>query len=144
MSSSCFRVICLLHSCIDVVLGALIMFYFSDIAVFSVGRETASKLLGSTPHDQLLIKTSEALVGACYVFIGILLFMVAFVKDRDFQSFFAKGCALMHVLMAVWRLFFERKIEDVARDLPRQVVGDIFLAMSWVFFLIRNWREKYD
>ncbi|KAH7439409.1 hypothetical protein KP509_04G059400 [Ceratopteris richardii] len=120
------------------------MFYFSDIAVFSVGRETASKLLGSTPHDQLLIKTSEALVGACYVFIGILLFMVAFVKDRDFQSFFAKGCALMHVLMAVWRLFFERKIEDVARDLPRQVVGDIFLAMSWVFFLIRNWREKYD
>ncbi|KAH7441825.1 hypothetical protein KP509_03G056300 [Ceratopteris richardii] len=90
MSSSCFRVICLLHSCIDVVLGALIRFYFSDIAVFSVGRETASKLLGSTPHDQLLIKTSEALVGACYVFIGILLFMVAFVKDRDFQSFLQK------------------------------------------------------
>ncbi|MCO5559259.1 hypothetical protein L7F22_012854 [Adiantum nelumboides] len=139
-----FRVICLLHSCIDVVFGSLIMFFLSDMAAVGLGKETASKLLGSTPHDQLLIKTSEALVGVCYVFIGILLFMVAFVKDRDFQSFFAKGCVLMHVLMAAWRLFFERKIEDFARDWPRQIVGDCLLGMSWVFFLVRNWREKYD
>ena len=142
--SSSFKLICLLHSCIDVVSGSLIMFFLSEMATVGVGKETASKLLGSTPHDQLLIKTSEALVGVCYVFIGIMLFMVAFVKDKEFQSFFAKGCVLMHMLMAAWRLFFERRIEDVAWDWPRQIIGDFFLAMSWVLFLVKNWREKYD
>jgi hypothetical protein len=120
------------------------MFFLSEMATVGVGKETASKLLGSTPHDQLLIKTSEALVGVCYVFIGIMLFMVSFVKDKEFQSFFAKGCVLMHMLMAGWRIFFERRIEDVARDWPRQIIGDFFLAMSWVLFLLKSWREKYD
>lgn len=124
--------------------GSLIMFFLSEMATVGLGKETASKLLGSTPHDELLIKTSEALVGICYVIIGILLFMVAFVKDTEFQSFFAKGCVLIHVLMAAWRLFFERRVEDFAWDWPRQVVGDFLLAMSWVFFLMWHWREKYD
>ncbi|EEF30677.1 conserved hypothetical protein [Ricinus communis] len=70
--------------------------------------------------------------------------MVAFIKDREFQSFFAKGCVLLHVSMAIWRIYFERKLEDLAHDLPRLVVGDIVLGLSWVFFLVYSWREKYD
>ena len=46
--------------------------------------------------------------------------------------------------MAVWRVSFERKLDDLALDWPRQAVGDIALALSWVFFLVYSWREKYD
>lgn len=120
------------------------MFYTNDFNVFGHGTEIARKLQGSTPHDQLLIRTSDSFSGLLLFAIGFLLFMVAFVKDRGFQSFFAKGCVLLHVTMAVWRIYFERKLEDLARDWPRQVVGDIALALSWVFFLVYSWREKYD
>lgn len=142
--SNCFRVVCLLHSCIDVVSGSLMMFFLKEMATFGHGKEVSTKLLGSTPQDQLLIKTSEALVGFCLVIIGILLFMVSFVKDRDFQSFFAKGCVLIHALMVAWRFSFERKIALFAWDWQRQVIGDFLLATSWVFCLVWNWREKYD
>ncbi|KAJ7948654.1 Transmembrane protein [Quillaja saponaria] len=70
--------------------------------------------------------------------------MVTFVKDKEFQSFFAKGCILLHISMAVWRAHFERKLEDLAHDWPRQAVGDLALALSWVFFLVYSLMEKYD
>ena len=120
------------------------MFYTNEVTVFGHGIEIATKLRGSTPHDQLLIQTSDSFSGLLLFAIGFLLFMVAFVKDREFQSFFAKGCVLLHVSMAFWRIYFERNLEDLARDLPRLVVGDIALALSWVFFLVYSWREKYD
>ncbi|KAF8409263.1 hypothetical protein HHK36_005337 [Tetracentron sinense] len=143
MGSSGFFVICLLHSVVALTCGALMMFYLNEISVFGHGRETAIKLLGSTPHDQLLIQISDSFAGLLLFGIGFLLFMVAFVNDRDFQSFFAKGCVILHVIMALWRFSFERKLEDLARDWPRQVVGDIVLALSWVFFLVYSWREKF-
>ncbi|GAB4849513.1 hypothetical protein Ancab_004307 [Ancistrocladus abbreviatus] len=144
MGSSGFPVICLLHSMIALTCGALMMFYTNEVCVFGHGEETASKLQGSTLHDQLLIHTSDSFSGLLLFAIGFLLFMVAFVKDRKFQSFFAKGCVLLHLLMAFWRIYFERKLEDLARDMPRLVVGDVALALSWVFFLVYSWREKYD
>ncbi|PIA36683.1 hypothetical protein AQUCO_03300115v1 [Aquilegia coerulea] len=144
MASNGFFLICLLHSLIALTSGILIMFYLQEISVFGHGNETSSKILGSTPHDQLLIQTSESLTGLLLCVIGLLLFMVSFVKDGKFQSFFAKGCVVIHVCIAVWRIFIERKIEDLARDWPKQVVGDIALALSWVFFLVYSWREKYD
>ncbi|TXG66957.1 hypothetical protein EZV62_008232 [Acer yangbiense] len=124
--------------------GALMMLYTKEISVFVHGIEVASKLQGSTPHDQLLIQTSDSFSGLLLFAIGFLLFMVSFVKDREFQSFFSKGCVLLHVSMAVWRVSFERKLDDLALDWPRQAVGDIALALSWVFFLVYSWREKYD
>ena len=120
------------------------MFYSNELSVFGHGVETASKLRGSTPHDQLLIKTADSFSGLLLFGVGVLLFMVAFVEDRDFQGFFAKGCFLLHIAMAVWRACFERKLEDLSSDWPRQVVGDIALACSWVFLLVYSWREKYD
>ncbi|KAL5736328.1 hypothetical protein ACOSP7_030786 [Xanthoceras sorbifolium] len=144
MGSSGFFLICILHSVIALTCGALMMFYTKEIAIFGHGIEVASKLQGSTPHDQLLIQTSDSFSGLLLFAIGFLLFMVAFVKDREFQSFFAKGCVLLHVSMAVWRVGFERKLVDLAHDWPKHVVGDIALALSWVFFLVYSWREKYD
>ncbi|XP_075080061.1 uncharacterized protein LOC107797560 [Nicotiana tabacum] len=144
MGSSGFFTICILHSLIATTSGALIMFYLNEISVLGHGIETARKLLGSTPHDQLVIKTSDSFVGLLLCVIGLLLFMVSFVKDREFQGFFAKGCVLLHVAMGLWRVYFERKLEDLAYDWPRQLVGDFVLALSWVFFLVNSWREKYD
>ncbi|KAF5799683.1 hypothetical protein HanXRQr2_Chr07g0307311 [Helianthus annuus] len=115
-----------------------------EVFAFSHGTEIASKLLGSTPHDQLLIETSDSFSGLLLFAVGILLFMVAFVKDRDFQSFFAKGCVLLHIAMAIWRIYFERKLEELGRDWLRLVFGDFVLALSWVLFLVYSWREKYD
>ncbi|KAL5575408.1 hypothetical protein UlMin_018441 [Ulmus minor] len=144
MSSSAFFVICLLHSLIALTCGALMMFYMKEIYTFGHGNETATKLLGSSPHDQLLIRTSDSFSGLLLFAIGFLLFMVSFVKDRDFQAFFAKGCMVLHVFMALWRVYFERKVEDLAWDSMRQTVGDVLLSFSWVFFLVYSWREKYD
>ncbi|MCL7040768.1 hypothetical protein MKW94_000269 [Papaver nudicaule] len=144
MGSSGFVLISLLHSVIAITTGVLMMFYSREIYEFGHGIETANKLLGSNPHDQLLIQTSDSFSGLLLCVIGIFLFMVAFVKDSKFQSFFAKGCVLIHICTAVWRIYFERRLEDLAWDWPRQVVGDIILAASWVLFLVYSWREKYD
>lgn len=120
------------------------MFYTNEASVFGHGIEIASKLKGSTPHDQLLIQISESFSGLLLISIGFVLFMVSFVKDREFQTYFAKGCILLHVSMAVWRVCFEGKLEDLAYEWPRQVAGDITLAFSWIFFIVYSWREKYD
>ncbi|CAK7322460.1 unnamed protein product [Dovyalis caffra] len=139
-----FFIICILHSTIAITLGSLIMFYLKEIYVLGHGIETAQKLSGSTPHDQLLIQISNSFAGLLMFVLGFLVFMVAFVKDREFQNFFAKGCALLHVAMALWRFCFERRVEDLAWDWPKQAVGDFVLALSWASFLVYTWREKYD
>lgn len=144
MGSSGFFIICMLHSAITLTCGALIMFYLKETFVLGHGTKTARKLLGSTPHDQLLIQISNSFAGLLLFAVGLLLLMVAFVKDTEFQSFFAKGCVLLHVSMALWRVYFERRLEDLARDWPRQLVGDLVLAFSWILFLIYSWMEKYD
>ncbi|KAL2456544.1 hypothetical protein Adt_37082 [Abeliophyllum distichum] len=144
MESPGFALICILHSLMALTCGALMMFYSNEVLLFSHGKEHASKLMGSTPHDQLLIRTSDSFSGLLLFAIGFLLFMVAFVKDREFHSFFAKGCVLLHVAMAIWRFYFERKVEVLGCDWLRLVVGDIALGISWVFFLVYSWREKYD
>ncbi|KAL2341890.1 hypothetical protein Fmac_009830 [Flemingia macrophylla] len=142
-SSAAFAVICMLHSAIAVTSGALMMFYMKEVYTLGHGVQTATRLLGSTPHDQLLIKTSDSFSGLLLVAIGFLLFMVSFVRDRDFQAFFAKGCTLLHLFMAVWRVYFERKVQDLAWDWLRQTVGDLLLALSWLFFLLYSWRENW-
>ncbi|KAK1270062.1 hypothetical protein QJS04_geneDACA004321 [Acorus gramineus] len=143
-SSSGFFAICLLHSAIAITCGGLMMFYRDEISLIGHSPETAARLQGSTPHDRLLISTSDSFAGLLLFAIGFLLFMVAFVRDRDFQAFFAKGCALLHLSMAFWRVLFERRLEDLAWDWPRQIVGDFLLSLSWVLFLVYSWREKYD
>lgn len=142
--SSGFFVICILHSVLAVTCGAFIMFFLKEISVLGHGTETARKIRGSTPHDQLLIEISNSFAGLLLFVVGFLLFMVAFVKDREFQSFFAKGLILIHISVALWRVFFERRLDDLAYDWPRQLIGDFVLALSWVFFLVYSWREKYD
>ncbi|WCJ30763.1 hypothetical protein M5689_012302 [Euphorbia peplus] len=144
MASNVFFIICLLHSFVAITFGSSIMFYLKEISILGHGIETAEKLIGSTQHDQLLIQISSSFGGLLLFAIGLLIFMVGFVKDREFQSFFAKGCVLLHVTMAIWRVYFERKLEDLAMHWPKQMIGDLMLALSWVFFLVYTWREKYD
>ncbi|XVE50252.1 hypothetical protein DITRI_Ditri01bG0146900 [Diplodiscus trichospermus] len=144
MSLPGFFIICVLHSIVSITSGALMLFYTKEVSVFGYGHGIASKLQGSTPHDQLLIQTSESFSGLLLLIIGFVLLMVAFVKDTGFQSFFAKGCVLLHISMAIWRVTFERKLEELADEWLRQALGDIALGLSWVFLLVYSWREKYD
>lgn len=111
-----FSVICFLLSLVSITSGSLRMFYLKEFAILSHGTETAQKLSGSTPHDQLLIQTSNSFSGLLLFVVGFLLFMVAFVKDSEFQSFFARGCFLLHVSMALGRVYFERRLEVLAWD----------------------------
>ena len=55
-------------------------------------------------------------------------------KESEFHSFFAKGCVLLLVSMALWRVHFKRRIEGLAWDWPWQVIEDFALALSWVSF----------
>ncbi|PIN18339.1 hypothetical protein CDL12_08999 [Handroanthus impetiginosus] len=144
MVSQAFFRICMVHSLVALTCGALMMFYSDEVFIISHGKAHASKLLGSTPHDQLLIRTSDSFSGLLLSAVGFLLFMVAFVKETEFHSFFAKGCVILHVSMAIWRAYFERKVEVLGHDWLRLVVGDIAFGASWVLFLVCSWREKYD
>lgn len=143
-NASAFPVICVLHSIIALFSGYLMMFNARGIYSLSHGVETAGKLIGSTPHDQLLIRTSDSFAGLLLLAIGLLLFMVAGVKDREFQDFFAKGCTILHIFVAAWRFLIEREVEDLAWDSVRLTVGDFLLAFSWLLFVVYSWREKYD
>ncbi|KAK4778525.1 hypothetical protein SAY86_006053 [Trapa natans] len=136
MASSRFFLICAVHSLVAITCGALMMFYSSEVS--------AIKVRGSTSHDQLLIRTSDSFSGLLLVAIGFMLIMVGFVNDRGFQDFFARGCVILHLSTAVWRFYFEKKVDDLAQEWPKKVVGDIALAASWFFFLVYSWREKYD
>ncbi|KAL8032118.1 hypothetical protein ABFX02_13G073700 [Erythranthe guttata] len=144
MVSAGFFIICTVHSAVALTSGALMMFYSDEFFVFSHGEAQATELLGSTQHDRLLIRTSHSFSGLLLFAVGFFLFMVAFVKDIDFHAFFAKGCVLLHVAMAVWRIYFDSKIEVLGHAWLRLVVGDIALGVSWVLFLVYSWREKYD
>ncbi|CAN6991330.1 unnamed protein product [Brassica rapa subsp. trilocularis] len=142
MNSHLFRVICILHSVIALTSGTLMMFYTEKASIFGHGSDIANKLKGSTPHDELLIQISQSFSGLLLFAIGLVLFMVSFVKDREFHGFFAGGSVILYVLMALWRVVFEWKVEDLAFECPKQALGDIALAVSWVFFLVYTWREK--
>ncbi|KAJ6975795.1 hypothetical protein NC653_031585 [Populus alba x Populus x berolinensis] len=116
------------------------MFYLREISVVGHGTETAQKLLGSTPHDQLLIQISNSFAGLLLFVVGFLVFMVASVKDREFQNFFAKGCALLHVVMALWRFCFERRVEDLAWDWPKQLkIGSVHRGREALDVLMSSW-----
>ncbi|CAA6667999.1 unnamed protein product [Spirodela intermedia] len=132
-SSSAFFAVCILQAAVAATCGALMMFYLDEVAVFGHGSETARKLRGSTPHDQLLIQTSDSFAGCSSSRSGSRL-----------PGLLRKGCVLLHAAMALWRIFFERRLEDLAHDWPRQLVGDLVLSLSWILFLVYSWREKYD
>ena len=88
--------ICIMHSLVALSCGGMMMFHSYEFLEFSHRRDHANKFAGSTPHDQLLIRTSDSFSGLLLFAIGFLLLMVAFVKNRDFQSYFARGCVLLH------------------------------------------------
>ncbi|KAG4933520.1 hypothetical protein JHK87_047522 [Glycine soja] len=63
MVSSIYTFMYVLHSIIALTCGALMIFYSKEISVLGHRSETASKLQGTTPYDQLLIDTSDSFSG---------------------------------------------------------------------------------
>ncbi|KAL4391790.1 hypothetical protein HN51_013241 [Arachis hypogaea] len=74
-----------------------------------------------------VIKTSDSFFGVLLVTIVFILFRVSFVKDKDFQAFFAEGCTLLCIVMAFWRASFEREVKDFACDWLHQSIRDALL-----------------
>lgn len=52
-------------------------FYGKEISVFNYDIETSQKLFDSTPRDQLLIQSSNAMAALILFVLGLVLFMVA-------------------------------------------------------------------
>ncbi|XP_074580911.1 uncharacterized protein LOC141837399 [Curcuma longa] len=101
--------------------GTLMMFCPNEIDVLGIGhgQETVRKLQGSTPHDQLLIRTSDSFADSLFVpSSSPSVFSSSSSPSSQlplFQVFFAKGCVLVHAAMALRRLCFELRLERTSR-----------------------------
>ena len=88
MSSwSIFRVICLFHAFVNVLMGSFMVLSVSTLSRWIHGDEVAEKLhLTDEDEKSQLIKTSESLVGMMLIFIAILLYMVSHLQQIEFQQ----------------------------------------------------------
>lgn len=85
---SLFRLVCLFHALIDVVMGSLMVFSLSALSRWAHGADVTDQLHlneNDTDEKSQLIQTSESLVGMMLIFIAILLFMVSHIDQTAFQ-----------------------------------------------------------
>lgn len=103
------------------------------------GDDVADQLIGSSTEKKspevLNLRSSESLVGVLLVDIGLILGVVATVKDPKFQRNFACVALGTHALMALWRVRVESKLPALKKDWKGQLVGDALMASSWCAFL---------
>ncbi|UJR21393.1 hypothetical protein I4U23_024483 [Adineta vaga] len=136
-SWSLFRLVCLFHAFIDIFMGLLMIFSISTISRIAHGDEITNKLhLIDDDEKSRLIQTSESLVGMMLIFIGVLLYMVSSLEDKKFQRYFSKGCILIHILLACWRIFVEAKIQVLQKDVHGQIITDLVFAGTWLIVLL--------
>ncbi|CAF4219683.1 unnamed protein product, partial [Adineta steineri] len=48
--------------------------------------------------------------------------MVSYFEDITFQRYFSKGCILIHVLLASWRIFVEAQVQTLQKDVKGQII----------------------
>ncbi|CAF0891296.1 unnamed protein product [Rotaria sp. Silwood1] len=137
MSSwSLFRIVCLFHAFINVFMGSFMVLSVSTLARLAHGEEVTKKLhLTDEDEKSQLIQTSESLVGMMLIFIAILLYMVSHVEQIEFQRYFSKGCILIHLLLAMWRIFVEARVQTLHKDVKGQILTDLIFAATWVIVL---------
>ncbi|CAF2412230.1 unnamed protein product [Rotaria sp. Silwood2] len=140
MSSwSLFRIVCLFHAFIDVFMGSFMVLSVNTLARLTHGEEVTEKLhLTDEDEKSQLIHTSESLVGMMLIFIAILLYMISHLEQIEFQRYFSKGCILIHLLLATWRIFVESRVQALQKDLKGQIFTDLIFAAIWMTVLIFN------
>lgn len=47
----------------------------------------------------------------------------------------AKGCILIHLLLATWRIFVEAKVQVLQKDVQGQIIMDLLFALTWIAIL---------
>ncbi|CAF4081545.1 unnamed protein product [Adineta steineri] len=110
-SWSLFRIICLFHACINVVMGSFMVLNISTISRLIHDEEVTKKLhLTDDDEKSRLIQTSESL----------------------------EGCILIHVLLVSWRMFVEAQVQTLQKDVKGQIVTDLIFAVTWLTILFRN------
>lgn len=59
-------------------------------------------------------------------------------------KFFSKGCILIHIRLATWRIFVEYHVEILRKDIPGRILTDLIFASSWlaVLFFTRKYQTK--
>lgn len=102
------------------------------------GEKDGAALMGSTPADKLAIGTAERLVGVLLIDIGLILGLVANVKDEKFQKEFCGVAIATHMLMGGWRIGVASKVPALEHMWKKQLAGDVLMASTWAYFLARN------
>jgi hypothetical protein len=81
-----FRIVCLLHAFINVVMGSFMVVSVATLSRWAHGEDVTAKLhLADDDEKSRLIQTSESLVGMMLIVIAILLYMVSHLSDISFQ-----------------------------------------------------------
>ncbi len=132
-----FSALCRVHAGLDLLLGASMLLGLKQTAEAVHGSETASKLLGSTEEDRLAIHASESLVGVLLVDVGLILGLVATVKDERFRRHFCGIAIGTHCLMAAWRYLVASRVPALSKDWKGQLVGDALMGASWAAYLLQ-------
>ncbi|CAF3603589.1 unnamed protein product [Adineta steineri] len=110
-SWSLFRIICLFHACINVVMGSFMVLSISTISRLIHDEEVTKKLhLTDEDEKSRLIQTSESL----------------------------DGCILIHVLLVSWRIFVEAQVQTLQKDVKGQIIMDLIFAATWSSVLFLN------
>ncbi|CAF1106676.1 unnamed protein product [Rotaria sordida] len=137
MSSwSLFRIVCLFHAFIDVFTGSFMVFSVSTLARLLHSEGVTEKLhLTDEDAKSQLIQTSESLVGMMLIFIAILLYMISHLEQIELQRYFSKGCILIHLLLATWRICVEARVQALQKDLKGQLLTDLIFAATWMIVL---------
>ena len=81
-----FRRICLLHTCVNALTGALMVLSVNTLSRWIHGPEVTDRMhLADKEEKSQLIQTSESLVGMMLIIVAILLHMVSYLQKVAFQ-----------------------------------------------------------
>ena len=50
--------------------------------------------------------------------------------------YFSKGCILIHLSLAVWRVLVEAQVQTLQKDVKGQIVTDVVFAGTWLAVLL--------
>ncbi|CAF1218477.1 unnamed protein product [Rotaria sordida] len=61
--------------------------------------------------------------------------MISHLEQIELQRYFSKGCILIHLLLATWRICVEARVQVLQKDLKGQLLTDLIFAVTWMIVL---------
>jgi hypothetical protein len=129
-----FSALCRVHAGIDLLTGAGMLYNLDWMTQLVHGDETAKTLFA----ENTKLRVAESLTAVLLVDIALILGVVATSKEIGFQRNFCKAALGIHASLAAFRLAYQRKIPEMKKDIPGQLVGDAIMAGTWAYWLWKN------